>query len=183
EPRAGGVKRTATVQESFWAIVAPLPHVVLATVKALALEPVISTFSIVTGALPGLLMVTVVSDVALPTWLDPKVTFEGFAVMPATPEMIPGTVVQKFLFSAAMRHLLSHPDRGDRVGVVQRQPQRKLRASGRAVCPQRPGRVKAKPRLPTPPGRDLRRLGQRNGELFAPIGAIPSPGLKPCPGR
>src|SRR5207253_9510878 len=103
--------------------------------------------------------------------------------MAATPEMIPGTVVQKFLFSAAMRHLLSHPDRGDRVGVVQRQPQRKLRASGRAVCPQRPGRVKAKPRLPTPPGRDLRRLGQRNGELFAPIGAIASPGLKPCPGR
>jgi len=153
-------------------------------------------------------MVTVVSDVALPTWLDPKVTLEGLAVIPAppglelesdeplvglelsegsglplsvvppavevglsdpavlvtpgvgpcdalflfvcllptpssrgistprpvtmaaTPEMIPGTVVQKFLFSAAMRHLLSHPDRGDRVGVVQRSPQRKLRAPG-----------------------------------------------------
>src|ERR1700731_3215823 len=75
--------------------------------------------------------------------------------MAATPEMTPGTVVQKLLFPSGMRHLLSHlissvlysGSLGAGSGP-----------SGRAVCSQRPGRVKAnpgylpKPRRSTQPG-------------------------------
>src|SRR5437764_15161720 len=63
----------------------PSPQVVLLTVNADALVPLISTLSMVTSVLPGFAMVAVASD-ALP---DAKLTLEGSAVIPRGLEFEP----------------------------------------------------------------------------------------------
>jgi hypothetical protein len=76
----------------------------------------------------------------LPTPSSRGISTPRPVTMAATPEMTPGTVVQKFLFPSGMRHLLSHLissvlySGGLGAGSG---------PSGRAVCSQRPGRVKA----------------------------------------
>src|ERR1700730_17661 len=75
-----------------------------------------------------------------PTPSSRRISTPRPVTMAATPEMTPGTVVQKLLFPSGMRHLLSHLISsvlyGGSLGAGSG-------PSGRAVCSQRPGRVKA----------------------------------------